>query len=119
MYVCMYCLSEDPRVPPSTNNFMMGFSQEFLPILRPSASCCERSSDSKTISTGSVLWPKGAGIKEESYGNFLSHRGTPSHHPNLGRIFPNKNHPAMGVPPWPWKPPLMWISWGYMGTPTA
>ena len=34
------------------------------------------------------------------------HRGTPSSHPfmDLG-IFPfTKNHPAMGVPPWLWKP---------------
>ena len=25
--------------------------------------------------------------------------------PNVG-IFPNKNHPAIGDPPWPWKPPF-------------
>ena len=29
-----------------------------------------------------------------------SHRGIPSHHPFLGGIFPNKNHPALGDPPW-------------------
>ena len=32
------------------------------------------------------------------YGGFLSHRGTPSHHPFLGGIFPNKNHPFWGSP---------------------
>ena len=33
------------------------------------------------------------------FGGFLSHRGTPSHHPFRDGIFPNKNHPAIGVPP--------------------
>ena len=32
------------------------------------------------------------------YGRFLSHRGTPSHHPSFSRIFPYQ--PAVGVPPW-------------------
>ena len=36
---------------------------------------------------------------------FHSHGGTPSHHPFIDAIFPNKNHPAMGVPSWLWKPP--------------
>ena len=30
--------------------------------------------------------------------------GTPSHHPFLDGIFPNKNHPFW-IPPWLWKPP--------------
>ena len=30
----------------------------------------------------------------------LSHRATPSHHPFLEGIFPNKNQPFFGVPPW-------------------
>ena len=30
---------------------------------------------------------------------FPSHGGTPSHHPLIQRIFPKKNHPAIGVPP--------------------
>ena len=39
----MYCLSEDPRIPPSTNHSMVGLSQEFLqkcshaPDSRPAA----------------------------------------------------------------------------------
>ena len=33
------------------------------------------------------------------HGGFLSHGGTPSYHPFLDGIFPNKNHPAMGIPP--------------------
>ena len=32
--------------------------------------------------------------------------GTPSHHPSPDGIFPNKNHPAIGVPPWLWTPPI-------------
>ena len=33
------------------------------------------------------------------YGGFLSHRGTPSHHPFIDGIFPNKNQPAsLGYP---------------------
>ena len=32
-------------------------------------------------------------------------RGTPSHHPFTG-IFHERNQPAIGVPPWPWKPPF-------------
>ena len=32
-----------------------------------------------------------------AHGGFLSHRGTPSYHPFLDGILPNKNHPAMGV----------------------
>ena len=36
---------------------------------------------------------------------FPFHGGTPSHHPFLGGISPNKNHQAIGVPPWLWKPP--------------
>ena len=34
-------------------------------------------------------------------------RGTPSHHPLIDGIFGFSliNHPAMGVPPWLWKPP--------------
>ena len=40
-------------------------------------------------------------------GGFLSHRGTPSHHPFLGGMFPNKNPRAIWVPLWPWKPPFM------------
>ena len=31
----------------------------------------------------------------KTYGGFLSHRGTPMHHPFLHGIFPNKNHPAI------------------------
>ena len=31
-------------------------------------------------------------------------RGTPSHHPYFHGIFHEINHPAIGVPPWPWKP---------------
>ena len=31
-------------------------------------------------------------------------RGTPSHHPFLFGIFPDKNHPFW-IPPWPWKAP--------------
>ena len=31
--------------------------------------------------------------------------GLPPNHPFLDGIFPNKNHPAIGVPPWLWKPP--------------
>ena len=42
-------------------------------------------------------------IYMDIYGGFLSHRGSPSHHFN--GMFPNKNHPAMGVPPWPWNSP--------------
>ena len=34
-------------------------------------------------------------------------RGTPSHHPNFHGIFPNKNHPAIGVAPILWKPPYV------------
>ena len=30
--------------------------------------------------------------------------GTTSYHPFLDGFFPNKNHPAIGVAPWPWKP---------------
>ena len=32
-------------------------------------------------------------------GGFLSHRATPSHHPFIDGIFPEINHPSMGVPP--------------------
>ena len=46
-------------------------------------------------------------------------RGTTSYHPLLDGIVPNKNHPAIGVPPWLWKPPycyhilipLWWLLW--------
>ena len=31
-------------------------------------------------------------------GGFLSHRGTPSHHPNFSGIFPKKNQPFWGTP---------------------
>ena len=30
--------------------------------------------------------------------------GVPLHHPFLFGIFPEKNHPAIGVPQWKWKP---------------
>ena len=40
-----------------------------------------------------------------TYGGFLSHRATPSHHPFLDGIFPNKHHPAVGVPSFFSKPP--------------
>ena len=36
--------------------------------------------------------------------------GTPSHHPFLDGIFPNKNHLSFGVPPWLWKHPYTIIS---------
>ena len=40
------------------------------------------------------------------YGGFLSHGGTPSHHPFLIGIFRNKNHPAIaGTSMTSWKPP--------------
>ena len=35
----------------------------------------------------------------DTFGGFLSHRGSLSSHPFLDRMFPNKNHPAIGVPP--------------------
>ena len=41
-------------------------------------------------------------------------RGTPSHHPliAIAGIFFEIHHPAMGVPPWLWKPPSdSWIRW--------
>ena len=38
--------------------------------------------------------------KNYNYGGFLSHGGTPSHHPFLDGIFHEINHPAIGVPPW-------------------
>ena len=42
------------------------------------------------------------------YVGFLSHRGTPSHHPFLDGDFPVEiNPPAIGVPPWLWKPPYL------------
>ena len=36
--------------------------------------------------------------------------GTPSHHPFSIGIFHEINHPAMGLPPWLWKPPYAWNS---------
>ena len=39
------------------------------------------------------------------------HRGTPNHHPFLG-FFPKKNHPAIGTPPWLWKPLYVFWGWG-------
>ena len=42
---------------------------------------------------------------------FLSHRGTFSSHPFIDGIFPNKNHPAIGVPPILGTPLMVqWIS---------
>ena len=38
--------------------------------------------------------------QQHSYGGFLSHRGTPSHHPFLDGIFHETNHPY-------WDPPCM------------
>ena len=40
----------------------------------------------------------------EENGGFLSHRGTPSHHPFLDGIFPNKNQPTIYLHLW--EPPL-------------
>ena len=34
----------------------------------------------------------------EKYGAFLSHRGTPSHHPFIDGMFPEINHPFGGTP---------------------
>jgi len=34
------------------------------------------------------------------YGGFLSHGGTPVHHPFLFGMFLDKSHPAIGVPPY-------------------
>ena len=51
----------------------------------------------------------GQGPRDQSSknGGFPSHRGTPSHHPFLDGIFPNKNHSIWGTP-MKWKPPL-WV----------
>ena len=50
----------------------------------------------------------------EGYMVISWNRATPSSHPIYRWIFPNQNHPAMGVPPWPWKAPYrLWArtSW--------
>jgi len=36
------------------------------------------------------------------YEGFLSHRGTPFHHPLIGGILHEINHAAIGVPPFIW-----------------
>ena len=43
-------------------------------------------------------------------GGFLSHGGTPSHHPNFSGIFPEINHPAYGVPLFLETPKLMFFT---------
>ena len=51
--------------------------------------------------------PKNGSNMIQLYGDFLSHGCTPSHHP-FSIIFMGfflMNHPAIGVPPWPWKLP--------------
>ena len=54
-------------------------------------------------------------------GCFLSHGGTPSYHPAIERWdFPvHKTHPAMGVPPWLWKPPTTPPSDAHIEPPVA
>ena len=55
-------------------------------------------------------WNNGESEVSGIYGGFVKW-GTPSHHPFLDGIFPIKNHPAMGVSPWLWKPPDYEISY--------
>ena len=38
--------------------------------------------------------------------------GIALNHPNFNGSFPNINHPAMGVAPWPWKPPCLHLPGG-------
>ena len=79
----------------------------------------------KWVHHASPLWPKNNSIAPEIfiiimiYHNYIYifpiykiyqlrvsiNGGTPSPHPFLDRIFPEINHPAVGVPPWLWKPP--------------
>ena len=39
--------------------------------------------------------------------------GTPRNHLFTDGIFPNKNHPAIGIPPWLWKPPYI-LPWSQL-----
>ena len=44
-----------------------------------------------------------------SYGGFLGHGASPKSSSHFDGMFPNKNHPAMGVPPF-MEPPWNWMS---------
>ena len=44
----------------------------------------------------SRCWRNHGMIHKNSYGDFLSHRGTPVHHPFLVKVFHEINHPAIG-----------------------
>ena len=74
--------------------------------------------DLKVFCVSRVSW------KSHGMWGFLSHRATPSYHPFLDGIFPNKNHPAIGVPPfmetrmWAWFPDSKTRDLGYkLGVP--
>ena len=62
--------------------------------------------------SGDFLWlfnPKNSSRNhlQPLYGGF-QFMGVPLNHPFLFGIFHEVNHPAMGVPPWLWKPPYSW-----------
>ena len=91
-----------------------GIQQFHIPAASRPIECSSQSRPGRSGGSSSRD-PERPGIfllgKMGTYGGFHSHGGTvASSHP-FKRMGFSINHPAMGIPPWPWKPPYG-TTWG-------